>query len=76
MVRTTQTGGCIRHRCVDVARVLTCDLKADDGVLILVDLAGAPTLDVGGSALAQALGQLGRDAPESDVEATARAGQG
>ena len=62
--------------CVDVARVLTCDLKADDGVLILVDLAGAPTLDVGGSALAQALGQLGRDAPESDVEATARAGQG
>ncbi|KAK7235061.1 phosphoribosylformylglycinamidine synthase [Aureococcus anophagefferens] len=62
--------------CVDVARVLTCDLKADDGVLVLVDLAGAPTLDVGGSALAQALGQLGRDAPESDVEATARAGQG
>lgn len=59
--------------CVDVARVLTCDLKADDGVLVLVDLAGAPTLDVGGSALAQALGQLGRDAPESDVEATARA---
>ncbi|KAH8091167.1 phosphoribosylformylglycinamidine synthase [Aureococcus anophagefferens] len=57
--------------CVDVARVLTCDLKADDGVLVLVDLAGAPTLDVGGSALAQALGQLGRDAPESD--ATARA---
>ena len=59
--------------CVDVARVLTCDLKADDGVLVLVDLAGAPTLDVGGSALAQALGQLGRDAPESDVAATARA---
>ena len=56
--------------------MLTCDLKADDGVLILVDLAGAATLDVGGSALAQALGQLGRDAPESDVEATARAGQG
>ena len=61
--------------CVDVGAVVTPDLKADDGVLVLVDLSGSGTqrLNVGGSALAQACGQLGAFAPESDVAKTARA---
>ncbi len=47
----------------DVRRLVTPDLKAEHNVLILIDLSGGKTR-LGGSALAQAYGQVGDDCPD------------
>ena len=56
--------------CTDITATITPDLKRGGGGLVFVDLGSSA---LGGSALAQALGQLGSEAPDSDVEATTKA---
>ena len=59
--------------CPDVRRVVTPDLKSDDGVLYLLDLAPASRRRLGGSALAQVYEQLGDTTPDADAELLGRA---
>ena len=58
--------------CPDITATITPDLKPHQGGLVFVDL-GTGSVALGGSALAQALGQLGSEAPDSDVDAATRA---